>query len=284
MPRWLAAALLLLPFTPASAQKSSPPQKTTAAKPASEQAAYEAAGKLYQAGDVAAALVAFKRLIAQHPENIEYKKFAAECAVILKNTDFAITMLGPVETAHPADWRVHVLLAQAYAESADQPGRSDKRDEEVVALRKLHAQPDQDDPDFARMHEFLLETDQRGETLVKLYPALEPWGEFNFYLVGRTYDADHMPQKLIVLESDDSDQDLFKQEHPTEAAAGARSFSLDGYSLPFKNAQGEEVQTHSTYGFFIGQPSYDAIRDQILAIVEGRLKPISAHTGPAATE
>ena len=284
MQHWLAAALLLLPFTPAQAQKSPAPQKPAATKPASEHAAYEAAGKAYQAGEYEAALTGFKHLIAQHPENIEYKKFAAECAVILTDTDFAITTLQPVEAAHPADWRAHILLAQAYAESADQPGRGEKRDEEVVALRKLHVQPDQADPTFARMHEFLLETDQRGETLIKLYPALEPWGEFNFYLVARTYDAQHMPQKLIVLESDDGDQDLFKQEHPKEAAAGERSFSLDGYSLPFKNAQGEDVQTHSTYGFFIGEPSYDAVRGQILAIVEGRLKPLAAHTGPAITE
>ena len=160
------------------------------------------------------------------------------------------------------------------------PEHAKKLDEELAALRKLHALTTNTDSSFAKSHEFMLESNHAGDKTVQFYPALLPWGPFNFAVVGRTYDAQENPGELLVLESDDGDQELFKKEHPKEAQAGLRSFSLDGYSIPVKNGKGEEVQTHFTYGFFIGEPSYEAVHAQMLAIIAGTQKPLSRSEGP----
>ena len=277
----LVIPILLLTFAFAHAQKPPTPKPTTA-KPTAEQAEFAAAGKALEAGEFAGALTGFKQLIQQHPENPQYRKFAAEAALHAGDPAFALATLAPVEAAHPNDWRARLLLARAYAQTAGQTagqtGQTARLDDELAALRKLHASLT--DPAFTKLQEFLLETDHAGDTTVQFYPALVPWGGFNFALVGRTYDAQEQPGQLLVLESDDGDQELFAKEHPQEAAAGLRSFSLDGYLPPVKNDKGEDIQTHYTYGFFIGEPSYEAIHAQMLAIAAGTQKPISRSTNP----
>ncbi len=62
-----------------------------------------------------------------------------------------------------------------------------------------------------------------------IYTSLEPWGHYHVYNYAQIFDsAGHMELRVTV-ESDDTDQAFFAKEHPKEAAAGLRSFSLDGY-------------------------------------------------------
>ena len=64
-----------------------------------------------------------------------------------------------------------------------------------------------------------------------------------------------------------------------EAAAGARSFSLDAYKDTGVNSTGQKTQTHFTFKFFVGQPTYDVVRQEIIAVATGKTQPISSRSG-----
>jgi hypothetical protein len=61
--------------------------------------------------------------------------------------------------------------------------------------------------------------------------------------------------------------------------AGLRRFSLDAYREMGLNSQGQRTQTHYTYEFFVGQPSYDKVREAFINVVNEKSKPISSRTG-----
>jgi hypothetical protein len=41
------------------------------------------------------------------------------------------------------------------------------------------------------------------------------------------------------------------------------------------NSNGQRTQTHYTYKFFVGQPSYETLRDEVISIADGKTKPLS---------
>jgi hypothetical protein len=86
-------------------------------------------------------------------------------------------------------------------------------------------------------------------------------------------------EQILRIESADFDQPRFAKEHPDLAAAGARRFSLDGYGQEEKMPDGTLKGTHMTYGFFDGQPAYDTIRQQIIAIANGARVAMSKTKG-----
>ena len=272
MQKWMMGLAVVLLVPGAWAQGA----KATGAK--AETAEFQAAGKAFEAGEYAAALAGFKQLIKEEPENGIYKKFASEAALNIGDAGFVLETLPPVEQADPEDWQARLLLARAYAQTAEAPGHTEKRDEEIAAVRKLHAA----DPNSAlgKLRDFKLETVHAGGKTVQFFPAFVPWGPYNVHLLARTYDETKQPGLLLTLESGDADQPLFAEQHPKEAAEGLRSFSLDGYRPGPKTADGQATQTHFTYGFFIGEPAYDAVRAQMLAILAGTQKPLSSRTGP----
>ena len=71
---------------------------------------------------------------------------------------------------------------------------------------------------------------------------------------------------------------MFEIEHPKEAAQGMRSFLLDAYRETGLNGNGQRTQTHYTYKFLVGQPSYDAVREAFLDIANGKTKPMSSRS------
>ena len=76
----------------------------------------------------------------------------------------------------------------------------------------------------------------------------------------------------IDLESDDIDQVNFAKEHPDQAAAGHRSFSLDAY--PTANSQG-------LLKFYPdGEPTYQTVRADVLARTK---QPLAPRHDPGAT-
>lgn len=254
----------------ASAQTPTPP---------AEQAAFQQAGRQFDAHQFAPALAAFKQLIAQNPGNSTYKKFAAEAALNTGDATYVLTTLTPLEQIDPADWQVRMLLARAYAQSAAEPGHKQKRDEELAEIIRLHLA----DPDsrLGKLRDFHLEDVRQGDQLIQFYPALTPWGPYKVHLIARLSSGEPpVPGLRITLESGDGDQPLFAQQHPAEAAAGKRLFSLDGYAPDRQGPDGKTIQTHYTYAFFVGEPTYDEVRARILAIAANTLKPVSSRVAP----
>ena len=224
------------------------------------------------------ALADFKQLIAAEPTNIVYKKYASEAALNLGDAAFVLTTLLPLERSSPDDWQLHLLLARAYAQTASDPDHKKKRDEEVATVTRLHeADPNSQ---LGKLRDFLLETVHQGDKTVQFYPALTPWGPYKVNLIARTFDASGQPGLRITLESNDLEQPAFAKQHPAEAAAGQRAYSLDGYAPDQKSPDGHTIQTHFTFAFFTGKPTYDDLRAKILAATSGTLKPLSSRSGP----
>ncbi len=69
----------------------------------------------------------------------------------------------------------------------------------------------------------------------------------------------------VTLESDSAEQQRWAKQHPAEAAAGARHFSLDGYA----------ADSHSTYSFYDGEPAYERVREEVVQVIAGKKQPIS---------
>ncbi len=270
MLRLAACGMMLFLAVPGYAQTS------TSVDP--HQLEFDEAVRSFQARHYEIALADFKKLIADQPENPVYKKFASEAALNLGDADFALKTLEPIEPGRPDDWQIHLLLARAYAQTAKEPHHAEKRDEEIAQLTRQHNQ----DPNsqLGRLRDFLLETVHQGDQAIQFYPALTPWGPYHVRLIARTFDASGQPGLRITLESSDFDQPQFAREHPAEAAAGQRLYSLDGYAPDQKSADGRTIQTHFTYGFLTGQPTYDEVRERILAIAAGTVKPVSKTSGP----
>ena len=116
------------------------------------------------------------------------------------------------------------------------------------------------------MQQYVVERVKVGENFLLIRTSLEPWGLYKVYALGQVMDAGGKILLRTTLESNDADQPLFAKEHPQEAAKGMRSFSLDSYQETGLNGSGQRTQTHATYKFFVGQPSYAVVREEFVRI------------------
>ena len=232
---------------------------------------YDAAGKDFSAGNYANALAIYKSLLATHAGDPLFSKFAAESAINTGDTAYAIQTLQPIEAHNADDWQAATLLARAYAESGDKQ----HRDAEMLRLTDLHKRG----VTPPRLTQYIIEKIHAGDHTIMLFNSLEPWGNYKIQNYARVLDKDGHQLLLVTLETGDFDQPLFAKEHPKEAAAGARSFSLDAYKDTGTNSSGQKTQTHYTFKFFVGQPPYDVVRQDIIDVAAGKASPMSSRSG-----
>jgi hypothetical protein len=225
-------------------------------------------------GSWAAAVAELRVLRMQMPNDTRLAKFEAEATINTGDRAGAKAILLPIEKAQPDDWQAASLLARIYAEERQDA----QRDAELAKVTKLHTE--KADAQIAKLNQILLERDVTAKGSVRIWYSLEPWGRYKTYVFARLYDADGKETGEVTLESSDFDQPMYAKEHPKEAAAGSRRFSMDGYGRTTL-ANGTVSQTHATYGFYDGQPAYDTVRDRILTIAGGDGHPISTSTAPA---
>lgn len=108
--------------------------------------------------------------------------------------------------------------------------------------------------------------------LVTEFPQLS--GQYHFRYHFNVYDTMGKFVSRVALESDDIDQVDWAKQHPKEAAAGGRKFSLDGYVQP---APGQF--SHSLYKFYDdGEPSYDLVREDVQKVLAGESKAAARTT------
>jgi hypothetical protein len=216
-------------------------------------------------------LAKMRALHEQVPANSIITEATAETAITAGDPQYAISILKPLEAA--ADGYAITFLVRAYAETH----QNDLRDAEIKTLLELHKTTT--DPRFKQLQQFLLERVSSPPGHVDIYYSLVPWGRYNIYAMARVFNATGQQQFRITLESNDPDQPLWANQHPDLAAKGIREFSLDGYSEPQPGANGASTQTHATYGFLNGQPTYDDLRQRMLTIAGGKSGPMSTTTG-----
>lgn len=224
-----------------------------------------------QTRDFAAALAGAKAIVAAHPDSPKANKLVGVVLLDEQKSSDALPYFQKALQLAPDDPTVHGLLLQAYAQSGDKADR----DKERAVLRGYHS--DGNHSGFAQIPSYLIETIPVGDKTVQASEFYEPFGEFHFYYRFNIFSADGHIQSFIALESDDADQALFAQQHPKEAAAGERRFSLDGYS---RSADGNVSQ--ALYSFFNGEPSYDNVRDLVVKLVQTGKAPLPSAPAKAA--
>jgi hypothetical protein len=278
----LLFACLVVPaagFTPrVRAQQTSIPAEpaamTTPMTP-EQTALLHAARKDFGSRDYKSALTKMETLHRQRPEDKMLAAGTGETAINAGDYDLAASILKPL--ALQGDWHAHTFLARLYAEQHDTAAR----DAELQTLAAMQAATT--DPQFAGLTQILLERIPLKAGFLDLYYSLKPWSRYNIHAMARVYDSDGRQTYRITLESADFDQPNWQKQHPDLAAKGMRMFSLDGYSEPQRNANGTATQTHATFGFLDGKPSYDDMKGRMVAIANKTSTPVSSLTNPMST-
>ena len=216
------------------------------------------------------ALALFQQLLAALPGDALLSKFAAEAALNTANTTLALTTLKPLVASDPDDWQAVALLVRACAEASDLSCR-DAQMEHMQQLHRRRITP-------PNLLQYTVENLKVGDNLLTIATSLVPWGYYQIYDLGKLSDPSGNTFLRISIESNDADQGLFAKQHPQEAAQGTRGFSLDAYRDTGLNPAGQRTQTHYTFKFFVGQPTYATVRQEFLDIANGKTKPISSRT------
>ena len=157
------------------------------------------------------------------------------------------------------DWRVLAKLVQAY-EAAGIAQSRDKMIKELYELRSANT-----NSDLAQQAFFCRDQFEHKKKKVMVFE--------HYALVGDRA----VKWKFMVLK-DDGDEDyvvsLGSYEATNEVSRelgelkkGQRLYHLDGYY--------NGGASHRTYGFYEGQPSYDAIKQQVKKVIEGSLDAVS---------
>jgi hypothetical protein len=225
----------------------------------------------FQAQRYAEALGILNDLRDRHPRDPVLAKFASEASINTGDRAFAIATLTPLLQTDPSDWQAVGLLARACAESSD----TACRDAQMSHMLDLHRQgltP-------AGVNDYPVEHIAVGANTLIVSRSLEPFGRYKIYALGKVSNPDGKLFLTITIESNDSDQPGFAKEHPKEAAQGMRLFSLDAYAETGLNQAGQRTQTHYTFQFFNGQPTYDVIRESFIKVAGGKASPLSSRSG-----
>ena len=246
-----------------------PPPGSLSSLTRAQKKAFVESQNTFIANRYADALGELRSLLAQLPQDTPaYSTMAertAEAAIYAGERTYAISLLKPIEERDGSDCPARSLLARAYAEQ----GQSAERDAETSALTELHKQAPKSP--IGKLDAFLLEQHSlKDGGAVTIAYILRPWGPHNTHLLAEIYGASGNLILHIELDSDDSDQVDFKEIHPDLAAKGDQRYSLDAFrpgTLP------DGTIDHALIQFYDGTPSYDTVRDRILAIAERAAKP-----------
>jgi hypothetical protein len=229
---------------------------------------YNHAGDAFNAQNYAEAVKIYNYLLKDFPGDPVLAKFSAEASLNAGDTTIALNTLKLLAQSSPDDWQTAALLTRACAESGDKTCR-DAGIAHMLDLYKHHLTP-------PNMQQYIVERINVGQKTLTIYTSLEPWGHYHVCNYAQIFDENGHLQLRATLESDDADQALFAKQHSKEAAAGLRSFSLDGYEDGGLNKQQQRTEVHYTFKFFVGQPSYDIVRQAFINIANGDTLPTSS--------
>lgn len=235
-----------------------------------QQARFTAAKADFNGERWAEAAAKLGALHAAVPADSTVTKFLAEAEIGAGKPGDAVDLLQPVLTQNKDDVQALAIMAHAYA----QQHKAAERDAALEHLQRLH------DSGATKLQSLVLDRTPttQGGSVVFIY-FLEPWSRYNVSLMARVLNSAGQQVQRVTLESSDMDQVFYAKQHPEDAAKGARQFSMDGYTESAPNAQGVRSQTHATYGFFSGRPSFDVFHDKTMSIVEQRSAPMSTTSG-----
>jgi tetratricopeptide (TPR) repeat protein len=252
-----------------------PPAQNTAPDPLSQ-------GKeALHRNDYAAAQTFFETHLKTDPNNADALDLQGVAYLGLKRYEDAERSYLAALKLDPTRWTTHKNLVVAYASL----GKWKEFDQERALVQEARAKGTSGlgPRDVDVIDVFYVGSERY---IVRSFAELN--GRFKARYNVAHFGPDGKLDFWILCESDDVDQTAFAKAHPTEAAAGQRSFSLDSYTARNLNEDGKTyTQTHGTIKFYPdGEPSYETVRSDVLAVLEHKVSPMSSTTSgkPATPE
>ncbi len=223
------------------------------------------------------ALAEAKTILASSPGNSQSNKLIGVVYLDMQKPAEALPYFERALELDANDPNVHSLLMQAYAATGD----AKRRDEQRTILRGYHS--DGKHPELARSAGYMIESIPVGEKIVQAFEFYQPYGSFRLYYRFNVFSTEGHLLSFITLESGDAGQIVYAKEHPKEAAAGERRFTLDRYR---QNNTGQPVREE--IGTIDGEPTYDDLRARVIKEVKEDTKPAMGTTvvtpGPSSSQ
>ena len=172
----------------------------------------------------------------------------------------ALERFAAVAKAAPEDWHARAKLVQLH-HALDQLPERDQARAEVLARFRAH-QIDTKFTDFCR-EQFTV-----GEDRVLAYESFELAGDRAVRYSFRVASAKTGKIARVI----SLDSYAFTTEYMRSSGQlkeGERAWHLDGYAPD---------DSHATYGFFDGEPSYEITSAKVVDVLEGRAKAMSSTT------
>lgn len=280
-PRAFATVVLcaatILPLRLAAQQAQTAAQPGSTALTTEQQALFDSARADFQASRFSDALPKLQQLHQQLPANAFIAKFAAEAAVNTGDFASASSLLHTVLGTSPEDPQALAIQAHLYGQQHD----TASRDALLDRLQKLH------DSGKISLQSVIVEKDALpAGGSVNIIDFLQPWSRFHIALMAEFFDNTGHRTERIALESDDIDQVNFSRQHPEQASAGVRIYTMDSYSEKYGPDGKPTSEVHGTLcpvpGCFItGKPTYEFFREFVLK--KQAAAPISTTSTPASS-
>jgi tetratricopeptide (TPR) repeat protein len=256
-----------VPTQPAPPAQTSPAAPATASGSQLDPQAREHVVTALREKKFDVALSESKALLIANPGSAQANKLVGVVLLDMQKPSDALPYFQKALELDPNDPSVHSLLVQAYAASGD----TKHRDEQRVILRSYHS--DGKHPDISRSAGYMIESFPVGDKIVQAFEFYEPYGTFHLYYRFNVFNGDGHLERFLTLESDDADQAAYAKEHPKEAAAGERRFSLVSYR---QNNVGQP--TRDPISTIDGQPIYDDLRVRVIKALQEGSKPTAGTT------
>lgn len=224
-------------------------------------------------GDYVAAQAIFVTYLNDNPDNTEALAGAGDAFLGLRQYEDAERYYLAAIKLQPSFWMVHKNLVVAYAAE----GKWKEFDQERALLQNAR---EKGEPGLSPKDADLIEVFNVGPERYIVQSFAELNGKFHARYYFTHFGPDHKPDYWIACESDDVDQSFFAKKHPTEAAAGQRSFSLDSCSVGKVSGDGtSRTQTQALIKFYFdGEPTYETVREDVMRVLEHKLSPSSTTT------
>jgi len=207
--------------------------------------------------------------LQKHPKAPTAMLLLGTARLDAKDFDGAIDEFKALLKDQPKDWYGYIYLAQAYAQKGDWADFDKQRELIKAAIdskaRGIQLVGDGDVID-------ILTVEGQEYTVKSYYQPVGP--HHTRYVFLHIVDGVKVVD-MLTCDSDDGDQFVFKNEHPKEAAAGARRFSLD----PWEVVNDNPVHGHMLR-FYDGEPTYEALRADVMMVLEAKYKAPAGGSEP----
>lgn len=222
-----------------------------------EQRAFKEGNALLEQGKYAPALARYKEAATLLPNDPSILWNGGTAAFFARDFATAIDWWNRLKTNEPNNWRVRAKLIQTYQAAGRKPERDAER-RSLIALRKGGTSKD-----LAAEERFCRDQFFHANKQVFAYEHFALSGEralrYNFLIF--TPGKENLDFR-VSLGSYKTTNDIARELG--EIKPGQCLFHLDGYY--------ENGRAHKTFGFFDTEPTYDAVRVQVLRILDGKAK------------